>query len=90
MDFPVSTPSQLTAVLRALRKSRGLSQATLGKRLGVNQKRIARIEAMPGVTSFDQIARYTSALGARLVIQDPNDPKSPTAEKAKSAGGDTW
>jgi HTH-type transcriptional regulator/antitoxin HipB len=71
MDFPVNTPGQLKAVLRGLRKSRGLSQAALGTRLGVNQKRVARIEAAPGVTGFDQISRFASALGARLVIQDP-------------------
>jgi HTH-type transcriptional regulator / antitoxin HipB len=70
MDFPINTPGQLRAVMRALRKARGLSQAETGARIGVNQKRIARIEAAPGVTSFDQIARVVSALGGRLVIQD--------------------
>lgn len=70
MDFPVNTSSQLKAVLRALRKSRGMSQATLGTRLGVNQKRVARIEAAPGVAGFDQISRFASALGARIVLQD--------------------
>lgn len=78
MDFPISTSGQLRAVLRALRKARGLSQADAGARIGVNQKRIARIEAAPGVTSFDQIARVVSALGGRLVIQDLTEP--PTAK----------
>lgn len=70
MDFPINTSAQLRAVLRGLRKARGLSQADTGARIGVNQKRIARIEAAPGVTSFDQIARVVSALGGRLVVQD--------------------
>ena len=70
MNYPVGTPSQLRAVLRALRQSRGLSQAAVGRLLGVNQKRIARIEAAPEVTSFDQIARLASVLGARLVIEE--------------------
>ncbi|MBX7123357.1 MAG: helix-turn-helix domain-containing protein [Opitutaceae bacterium] len=70
MDYPINTAAQLRAVLRGLRKARGLSQADTGTRIGVNQKRIARIEAAPEVTSFDQIARIVSALGGRLVIQD--------------------
>ena len=68
MNYPVTTPAQLRAVLRGLRKSRGLTQAGAGLLLGVNQRRVARIERAPGVTSFDQIARLVAALGGRLVI----------------------
>ncbi len=72
MNFPVGTSSQLRAVLRGLRKARGLSQAQVGPLLGVNQKRIARIEQEPGVTSFDQITRLVAALGGRLVVEMPD------------------
>jgi HTH-type transcriptional regulator / antitoxin HipB len=68
--YPVDTPQQLRAILRSLRHSRGLTQEQLGQRLGVSQKRIARIEADPGVTSYDQIARIVSALGGHLVLDD--------------------
>jgi HTH-type transcriptional regulator/antitoxin HipB len=70
MNYPVDTPLQLSAVLKSLRKSRGLTQAQLGARLGVSQKRIAGIENNPQVTSFDQISRLVSLLGARLVIEE--------------------
>lgn len=70
MSYPVSTPSQLQAVLRALRQSRRLNQAELGKRIGVSQRRIAAIEAAPARASFDQITRLVAALGARVVIDD--------------------
>lgn len=70
MDYPVDTPGQLRGVLRALRRARGLTQVELGRRLGVNQKRVARIEAAPELTSFDQISRIISILGGRLVVQD--------------------
>ncbi|MDB5732705.1 MAG: hypothetical protein JWQ03_2600 [Variovorax sp.] len=69
-QYPIETPQQLRTVLRALRQSQRLTQAELGRRLGVNQKRIARIEAVPGVTSFDQIARLAAAMGCRLVIEE--------------------
>ena len=84
MNYPISTVAQLKAVLRALRKDQQLSQAELGQRIGVNQKRVAKIEASPGVTSFDQIARITSALGARIVIQrDDNELTATGAPAAK-------
>jgi HTH-type transcriptional regulator/antitoxin HipB len=70
MNYQVGTPTQLRAVLKALRQARNLSQDDLGRLLGVNQKRIAKIEATPGVTGFDQIARIVAALGARFVIEE--------------------
>lgn len=68
--YPVDTPQQLRSILRSLRQSRQLTQEQLGQRLGVSQKRIARIEANPGLTSYDQIARMVAALGGRLVLQE--------------------
>lgn len=92
MNYPVSTASQLKAVLRALRKDRQLSQADLGQRIGVNQKRVAKIEADPGVTSFDQIARIVSALGGRIVVQQESDtstssPPTPIRKPRRESGG---
>ena len=69
MTYPVTTPGQLRAVLQALRRARTLTQVELGERVGVSQKRIARIEGDPGVTGFDQIARLVAALGGQLVIE---------------------
>lgn len=77
MEYPLESSQQLSASLRALRQSRRLTQAELGRRLGVNQKRIARIEAAPGVTSFDQIARLVASLGGRLVLQELPAPADP-------------
>ena len=84
MTYPVNTPQQLRTMLRSLRQASGLTQAQLGQKLGVTQKRIARIEAAPEVTAFDQIARMVTAMGYRLVIEEP--PRHPVAEP----GPDTW
>ena len=70
MNYPVDAPLQLRAVLKSLRKSRGLTQAQLGAKLGLSQKRVAGIENNPQVTSIDQIARLVSLLGARLVVEE--------------------
>ena len=85
MTYPVTTSVQLRAILRGLRQSRGLSQAQAGQLLGVNQKRAARIEAAPGVTGFDQIARLVAALGGRLVIELPDAPPSATPAPVNQA-----
>ena len=81
--FPVDTPQQLRIVLRSLRQTSGLTQTQLGERLGVSQKRIAQIEATPEVTAFDQIARMVSAMGYRLVIEEP--PRHRIAEPGPAA-----
>jgi len=80
--FPVNTALQLQVTLKSLRKARGLTQAQLGEALGVSQKRIARIEANPEVTSFDQIARIVTTLGYRLTIEEPRVATPAVHEKA--------
>lgn len=70
MRYPIETGQQLSVILRAMRQSRRLTQAALGERLGVNQKRVARIESNPGVTSFDQISRMAALMGYRLVLEE--------------------
>jgi len=84
MNYPVNTSIQLRAVLRALRQSQKLSQAEVGQLLGVNQKRVARIESAPGLTSFDQIARLVTALGGRVVIETPEAGPVATATSPKT------
>jgi HTH-type transcriptional regulator / antitoxin HipB len=83
VNYPVKTAAQLRAVLRALRRSHKLSQTDLGQLLGVNQKRVARIEHAPGVTSFDQIAQLVAALGGQLGIEIPDTPPPAAAVPAK-------
>ena len=93
MIYAVSTPAQLRTVLRALRTTRGLSQAQLGDRIGVSQRRIATIEASPERASFDQLSRIVAALGGRLAIDDlrANDraiDRKQTTKAARSEKGD--
>ncbi|WP_293398751.1 helix-turn-helix transcriptional regulator [Polaromonas sp.] len=88
MTYPVDTPQQLRTILRTLRQSRNLTQTQLGEMLGVGQKRIARIEAAPEVTAFDQIARMVSALGCKLVIEEP--PQHRVAEDIPQPYSPKW
>ena len=81
--YSVDTPQQLRTILRSMRQASGLTQAQLGERIGVTQKRIARIEAAPDVTAFDQISRMVTAIGYRLMIDEPSKYKV-------SEPGPTW
>lgn len=86
MNYPINTPAQVRGVLRALRQSRGLSQTEVGRLLGVSQKRVARIEAAPERTSFDQISKLVTLLGGRVVIEDA----TPVVNKARKNVGSNW
>lgn len=66
MSFALRIPDQLKQHLRALRKSRGLTQGQLGALVGVKQARIAEIEANPGAVSLDQLTKVLAALGGTL------------------------
>jgi HTH-type transcriptional regulator/antitoxin HipB len=70
MDYPIQTALQLSSHLRALRKARGLSQAALGRLLGVGQTRVARIEGDPTAVSVAQLIEVLAALNVRLVLHD--------------------
>jgi HTH-type transcriptional regulator/antitoxin HipB len=84
-DFPVQTPAQLSAHLRSLRKSRGLTQAQLGALLGVNQTRVAKIERNPGSVSVDQLLALLTALGAQVVLQPRGSrPVARAGQRAKA------
>ncbi len=81
MDYVIQTPLQLATHLRALRKARGLSQAALGRLLGVGQTRVARIEGDPTAISVEQLIEVLAALNVRLVLRD-TPAAAPAAEDA--------
>lgn len=90
MDYAIKFGDQLKQQLRSLRKARGLNQTELGVRLGVTQRRIAEIEANPGVVAIDQIIRMFSALGAELVMRDLSKPAflPPSVPSSEAAADD--
>jgi HTH-type transcriptional regulator / antitoxin HipB len=95
MDYVLQTPTQLSTHLRALRKSRGLSQAALGQMLGVGQTRVARIEGDPSAVSVEQLIAVLAALNVRLVLRDndaaapaPDAARTPTTQSLKRRPGD--
>ncbi len=66
---PIVTSAQLGALLVNVRKSRKLTQAQLGARLGLSQKRVSELELAPGTLSVDQLLGICAQLGLQLSLQ---------------------
>lgn len=95
MDYSVKAAAQLSAHLKSLRKSLGLTQAQLGQRIGVKQVRIAEIEKDPGAISVDQLIALLGALGVEVVLSDrqagADDPAlAPAATRSARPGRGQW
>jgi len=96
MPDPLLTAVQLGRVLQSARKARGLSQAEVGTRLDLSQKRISALENDPASISVDQLLKLCAALGLELAIgarpttdAAASQPPPPAAKTAKGPrGGD--
>jgi transcriptional regulator with XRE-family HTH domain len=79
-------------VLRAERTRRGVSQARLGKRTGVPQPAISRIEAGSEVPSLSRWSRLLAGLGLRPEIEliplaePPSEPQHSAAPRRLTRG----
>ena len=76
--------SQLGVVLQGARKSLKLTQAQLGERLGLSQRRVSELERAPGTLSVDQLMALCAQLGLQLSVQPrmqaPQTPDSQPGE----------
>jgi HTH-type transcriptional regulator/antitoxin HipB len=81
--YPVRFPDQLRQHLRGLRKSRGLTQAQLGRLVGVSQARIAEIEAQPAVVNVEQLMKILGVMGVTLTLQE--NQAAPANDESDSA-----
>lgn len=63
------SPGNMGVVLRDMRKQQGLTQAELGRRVGLDQKKVSLLENGNPNCRLDSLFRLLSALGAGLVVQ---------------------
>jgi HTH-type transcriptional regulator/antitoxin HipB len=84
MDYPIHLPDQLRSHLKSLRKTKNLTQAQLGKLLGVGQVRIAEIEQNPAAISVEQLIKLLAALEAQVVLR----PSSQSAARPPAKNAD--
>ena len=82
MDYLLQTPAQLAKHLPSLRNARHLTQAQLGMLVGLDQTRIAKIEADPQRISVGQLFKILRALGVQVQLlsnEADSEPKAPPA-----------
>lgn len=66
---PLVMPSQLGPILQGARKGLRLTQAELGERVGLSQRRVSELERAPGTLSVDQLMALCAQLGLQLSVQ---------------------
>jgi len=78
----LSVADQAGPLLQAARKSAGLSQTALARRLGISQSRMSAMELDPGSISLAQLLAMCSALRLELLVQTKGLPDDARAETA--------
>ena len=82
VNYLLQTPAQLAKHLPSLRNARHLTQTQLGALVGLDQTRIAKIEANPQRVSVGQLFKILSALGVQVQLlshEAGSHPKAPPA-----------
>ncbi len=79
------SPAQLSAHLKSLRRTRGLTQAQLARRLGVRQSRLADIENHPETVASAQLLDLLAALGVEVLLR-----LKPTPQREETPTGGEW
>lgn len=69
MQMLLVSPKVVGATLRDMRKQQGLTQAELGKKVGLDQKIVSLLENGNPNCRLDSLFRLLSALGAGIAIQ---------------------
>lgn len=86
MQQILSVSDQLAPLLQAARKSAGLSQTELAKRLDLSQSRMSAMELDPASMRLDQLLSICAALQLELVVQSKGVPES----KQPNLTGQEW
>jgi HTH-type transcriptional regulator / antitoxin HipB len=68
MQTLLVSPKDLGILLQNMRKQQGVTQAELGKRVGLDQKRVSLLENGNPNCRLDSLFRLLSALGLALTV----------------------
>ncbi len=78
-EFIIRTPQQFGPVLQGYRKARGLTQANVGRTVGLPQGEISKLELDPSRTSLGRIFKLLATLDLELVVR-PRGENTPPSE----------
>lgn len=63
--------TDLVAQLVAIRKTKGIKQATVARRMGVTSARVSHFErGRHEAPTLSTLVRYAGAVGARIVVEE--------------------
>ena len=82
----LSISDQLVPLLKAARKSAGLTQTELAHRLDLSQSRMSAMELDPASMRLDQLLSICASLQLELVVQTKGEPES----KQPNCTGQEW
>lgn len=68
MSQSARTAKQIGAIIRRVRRNAGLTQTDLGKRIGLRQATISRLEKGEDETKLSTLLDVLSALGLEIII----------------------
>lgn len=68
MNQNARTAKQLGAIIRRARRNAGLSQTELGKRIGLRQATVSKLEAGEPATRISTLLDALTALGLEIII----------------------
>ena len=86
MQQIISISDQLAPLLQAARKSAGLSQTEVARRLNLSQSRMSAMELDPASMRLDQLLSLCATLKLDLVVQTKGSPES----KQPNLTGQEW
>lgn len=68
MNQTARTAKQIGAIIRRARRNAGLTQTELGKRIGLRQATISKLEAGEPATRLSTLLDVLTALGLEIII----------------------
>jgi HTH-type transcriptional regulator/antitoxin HipB len=67
--YSIRTPNQLGTVLQGYRKHKGLTQAEVGRAVGLPQSAVSGLELDPSTASLSRIFKLLAGLNLELVVR---------------------
>lgn len=68
-DILLQLPNQLGSILRALRKSRGLTQQDLARQLDITRQAVSLLEQRPEAATLERLMRVFTLLQVDVVLR---------------------
>lgn len=82
MNYVVNTPAQLKPILVGYRKSNGMSQKDMAKKLNVTQQAYQALESNPQTATLERLMKVLNVLGVKLYLSESE--QQPSIENKKN------